>query len=521
MAELSNQFENNVLDATDDFSLHLKDKTRLTGVPEHILQRANNLALEKGLSGYILTLEYPCYHAISTYAEDAQLRETFYHAYVTRASDLGPSAGRFDNGPIINEIMTLRFEKAHILGFENYVEYSIATKMAQSSDQVFDFLHDLSTRAQHQAKVEFERIQNFAAKECGIETVQAWDIAYLAEKKRNSLYELSEEELRKWFPLTTVMQGLFAIVGKLYDMHFEEITHPDVWHEDVRCYQIYDNEQNLRGTVYADLFSRSNKRGGAWMDSLRTRMKRADGQIQKPIATLNCNFTNPSKDKEAYLSHDEVLTLFHEFGHCLHHVLTKVDYISAAGINGVEWDAVEFPSQFFENWCWNQSALELLTKHESSGESLPYEIFERLLASKNFLSAMALMRQLEFSLFDFRLHRDFQPKVLGQVQTILNEVRSETSITPVAEYNRFQNSFSHIFGGGYAAGYYSYKWAEILSSDAFARFEEEGIFNQHTGRDFLHFILETGGSQKATETFVGFRGRMATIDALLKHSGIK
>lgn len=521
LAALSNRFENNVLDSTDHFTLHVDDINRLRGIPEHSLQRANNLAIEKGLSGYLLTLEYPCYHAIITYAEDRQLRETFYHAYVTRASEIGPTAGTFDNGPIINEILELRFEKAQILGYENYAEYSLATKMAQSTDQVFEFLHDLSTRAHRQAAVEFERIQAFAAKECAIDSVHPWDVAYLSEKKRQRLFDLSQEALRKWFPLSTVIKGLFSIVGRLYDMHFEEVKHADKWHEDVHCYQIYDNGNNLRGTIYADLFARSNKRGGAWMDSLRTRMKRVNGEIQKPIATLNCNFTNPSKDQEAHLSHDEVLTLFHEFGHCLHHVLTKVDYISAAGINGVEWDAVEFPSQFFENWCWNQSAIEFLTKNESSNESLPHAMFEGLLASKNFLSAMALMRQLEFSLFDFRLHRDFQANKPGQVEYILKEVRRETAVIPIAEYNRFQNSFSHIFGGGYAAGYYSYKWAEILSSDAFARFEEEGIFNQHTGRDFLHFILESGGSKKAMETFIGFRGRMATIDALLKHSGIK
>lgn len=521
LAELSNQFENNVLDATLDFSLHIDEPEKLNGLPEHSIQRAQNLAQEKGLSGYLLNLEYPCYHAIITHAEDRQLRETFYHAYVTRASEIGPSAGCYDNNPVVDEILNLRYEKARILGFSNYAEYSIATKMAESTEQVLEFLHDLTTRAYRQALLEYDRLQTFARKNCNIDSIKPWDIAFITEKKQNHLFNLTQESLRSWFPLNKVMDGLFAIVHRLYGMHFEAIDNNDVWHPDVRCYQVYDNENTLRGTIYTDLFSRGNKRGGAWMDSLQSRIKRSDGSVQMPIATLNCNFTNPSKNKEAYLSHDEVLTLFHEFGHCLHHVLTKVDYISASGINGVEWDAVEFPSQFFENWCWNESALELLTEHETTKEPLPYEIYERLLASKNFLSAMALIRQLEFSTFDFRLHCEFQPGVPKQMEAILEEVRKVTSVTPRAEYNRFPLSFSHIFGGGYAAGYYSYKWAEVLSSDAFARFEEEGIFNQHTGRDFLHFILETGGSRKATETYIGFRGRIATVDALLKHSGIK
>ncbi len=378
LAELSNQFENNVLDATHDFSLHIEDLDKLSGLPEHTIQRAKNLALEKGLSGYLLTLEFPCYHAIITHAEDRQLRETFYHAYITRASEIGPSAGCYDNGPVIYEIMKLRYEKSQILGFNNYADYSIASKMAESSQQVLDFLHDLSTRAHRQAVIEFERLQNFAHKQCNIEVVQPWDISFIAEKKRKDRFDLSQEALRTWFPLNKVINGLFAIVTRLYGMHFEAIDNIDTWHPDVKCYQVYDNENNLRGTIYMDLFARSNKRGGAWMDSLQSRRKCTDGSIQKPIATLNCNFTNPTGEKGAFLSHDEVLTLFHEFGHCLHHVLTIVDYISVSGINGVEWDAVELPSQFFENWCWDQSALELLTEHETTGEPLSYEIFERL-----------------------------------------------------------------------------------------------------------------------------------------------
>jgi oligopeptidase A len=317
------------------------------------------------------------------------------------------------------------------------------------------------------------------------------------------------------------MSGLFAIMNKLYGMSMEEVSGVDTWHPDVKCYCVLDEKKQVRGYIYVDLFARQHKRGGAWMDSLQTRRKLKDGTVQLPIATLTCNFAKPAANKKAALSHDEVLTLFHELGHCLHHVLTKVDYLSASGINGVEWDAVELPSQFFENWCWEKEAIELLTEHVESGEVLPESLYKKLIAAKNFQSAMAMMRQLEFSLFDFRIHQEFKSEGHGEVAKILAEVRQQTSVIPIAPYNRFQNSFSHIFAGGYAAGYYSYKWAEVLSSDAFSRFEEEGIFNEHTGRDFLNSILEVGGSKKAADAFLQFRGRPATVDALLRHSGIQ
>ncbi|MCC5791347.1 MAG: M3 family metallopeptidase [Legionellaceae bacterium] len=521
LSELSNRFENNLLDATHDFSLYLPDDKRLAGLPDHSLQRARELAMAENKPGFLLNLEFPCYYAIVTYAEDRQLRETFYHAYITRASDTGPSAGRFDNGPVINDILHLRHETAQLLGFANFAEYSLASKMAESTEEVMHFLEGLCNRARHQAVVEFEQLADFARQSCAIAPLMPWDIAFVSEKKRQERFHLSQEALRQWFPLSTVLAGLFTMIQRLYGLRVHNIQDAQGWHPDVQCYQIYDDNHKLRGTIFADFFARSNKRGGAWMDSLQSRRKHPDGSIQEPVATLNCNFANPTEPSEAYLSHDEVLTLFHEFGHCLHHILTQVDYISVSGIHGVEWDAVELPSQFFENWCWDHTALQLLTQQAETGEPLPYTWYERLLASKNFQSAMAMMRQLEFSLFDFRLHRDFRPGDERAVDTILADVRQKTSVTPPAAYNRFPQSFSHIFGGGYAAGYYSYKWAEVLSSDAFSRFEEEGIFNAQTGRDFLHCILETGGSQKAIEAFMAFRGRLPTHDALLKHNGIQ
>lgn len=521
LSQLSNQFENNVLDASQAFSLHITDEKRIAGLPEHAIHTARELAAEKELPGWMLNLEFPCYLAVITYAEDRALREEMYQAYVTRASDQGPSAGKYDNTTLIDELLTLRQEKAALLGFANYAELSLAAKMAESPTQVIGFLQDLSKRGHHQAETEFKSLQEFAAKEYDLQELAPWDLAFVSEKKSQKEYAISQEELRPYFSLNKVMEGLFTIVNKLYGMHMEETKDIDTWHPDVKCYRILDENKQLRGYIYADLFARQHKRGGAWMDSLQGRRILANGDIQLPIATLTCNFAKPSAKKMAALSHDEVLTLFHELGHCLHHVLTKVDYLNASGINGVEWDAVELPSQFFENWCWEKSALQLLTQHIDSGEILPDELFNKLLAAKNFQSAMAMMRQLEFSLFDFRIHQEFKSQSSGLVTKILNEVRKQTTVVPIAPYNRFQHSFSHIFAGGYAAGYYSYKWAEVLSSDAFSRFEEEGIFNAQTGRDFLHSILEKGGSKKAADAYLQFRGRPAKVDALLRHNGIK
>ena len=518
--ELSNQFSNNILDATQAFTLHITDLKRLAGLPEHALNTAKALAVEKGLPGHVLTLEFPCYQAVMSYGEDRSLREEMHQAYVTRASEQGPTAGKYDNTPLINEILALRHEKAQLLGFNNYAELSLATKMAESPNQVIEFMEDLVNKVPHQAQNEFNQLTQFAAEKFQLNKVQPWDVGYLSEKRRKDLYSLSQEELRPYFPQPKVMQGLFDIANKLYGMTIQEIKGVDVWHKDVQCYGVIDEHNQTRGFIYTDLYARPHKRGGAWMDSLQSRRKLENGHIQRPIATLTCNFAKTSADKPAMLSHEEVITLFHEFGHCLHHILTQVDYLSSSGINGVEWDAVELPSQFFENWCWEEGALSLLTSHVETGEVLPAPIFERLMEAKNFQSAMAMLRQIEFSLFDFRIHHEYEASNKSLVTDILSDVRSKTSIVPIAPYNRFQHSFSHIFGGGYAAGYYSYSWAEVLSSDAFSRFEEEGVFNAETGQDFLKFILEVGGSKKAAEAYKEFRGRAATVDALLRHNGI-
>ena len=519
LSDLSNQFENNILDATQAFTIHLQDDSRIKNLPEHALDSAKELAEEKGLTGYVLTLEYPSFHAVMTYSEDRALREEMYQAYVTRASDQGPNATQFDNTALMNEMLALRQEKAKLLGFNNYAELSLATKMAESPKQVMRFMTDLVNKAHQQAKDEFSQLEEYAHQDHDILPVRPWDSAYLSEHRRKSLYSLSQEDLRPYFPQPKVMEGLFAIIQKLYGVSMQELQGVDIWHKDVQCYAVVDQHNQVRGYVYSDLYSRPHKHGGAWMDSLQSRRKLEDGTIQLPIATLTCNFAKPTGTKPALLSHDEVTTLFHEMGHCLHHLLTQVDYLGASGINGVEWDAVELPSQFFENWCWDKEALNLLTAHVETGEPLPEALFDRIIAAKNFQSAMAMMRQLEFSLFDFRIHQEYDPKP-SFVSDTITDVRSKTSIIPIAPYNRFQHSFSHIFGGGYAAGYYSYSWAEVLSSDAFSRFEEEGVFNTKTGNDFLKCILEVGGSKNAADAYKEFRGRAATVDALLRHNGI-
>ena len=520
LSELSNQFENNVLDAGQAFSFPVSDEKLLSGLPEHALHTAKELAEETNSPGWILNLEFPCYLAVVTYADDQNLRETFYQAYVTRASDQGPHAGQFDNTDRINEILALRHEKAQLLGFANYAELSIATKMASSTTQVIDFILDLAERAYGQAQEDIANLQAFAKSEYGMDSIEPWDIAYLSEKMRLKHYAISQEDLRPYFPQDKVTAGLFSIIKRLYGISLETVPGVDVWHSDVKCYRLIDEQQHTRGYVYIDLYARQQKRGGAWMDSCQTRRLLSDGSVQLPIAFLTCNFAKPAANKMGTLSHEEVLTYFHEFGHCLHHLLTTVDYFSASGINGVEWDAVELPSQIFENWCWEQDALQLLAEHVDTGEPLPKELYEKLLAAKNFQSAMAMMRQLEFSLFDFRIHKDFSQNNPNLVTDILNEVRGQTMVVPIAPYNRFQHSFTHIFAGGYDAGYYSYKWAEVLSSDAYERFEKEGIFNSQTGIDFLKCILEVGGSQEASDAFIAFRGRPASVDALLRHNGI-
>jgi oligopeptidase A len=524
LSELSNQFETNILDAVDAYQLPISDKNRLNGMPEHAILSARTRAEAVKQEGWLLNLEIPCYLAVVTYADDRQLRETLYEAFVTRASDQGPHDKKLDNTKLIQEILALRDEKSRLLDFNSYAERSIATKMAESPGEVFDFIQNLIQHALPEAKKDIESLKQFAKTHCNISDLKPWDVSYVSQKQKEAEYALNDEALRPYFPLPHVMQGIFDIIKTLYGMQLKDITQSesvDTWHEDVTCYAIHDNKQQLRGYLYMDLFARPNKRGGAWMDDAQSRWKLHNGSIQPPIAFLTCNFAKSAAFDVPTLSHDEVVTLFHELGHCLHHVLTQVDYLSASGIAGVEWDAVELPSQFFENFCWSKVALKQLSQHVETKAPLPENLFNALIASKNFHAGMHLIRQLEFAWFDFLLHDAYPGDNPNWLDEALQTVRKTTQVVPTVPYNRFAQSFSHLFAGGYAAGYYSYLWAEVLSSDAFSRFEDEGIFNPETGQDFLKKVLEVGSSQKASDFFKAFRGRAPSTDAFLKHHGIQ
>jgi oligopeptidase A len=520
LSELSSTFSNNTLDATQAWFKHVTDEAELAGLPEDARIAAAEEAQSRELSGWVFTLEFPSYIAVMTYADNAALRETMYSAYCTRASDQGPTAGQFDNSAIIEETLALKHELAQLLDFSNAAEESLATKMADNPAQVLDFLTDLARRAKPQAQRDLAELSAFAQTEYGVSSLNAWDISYYAEKLKQARYAVSDEQLRPYFPATKVVPGLFTVLEKLFGIRIAARDGVDVWHPDVQFYDIFAADGSLRGSFYLDLYARSKKRGGAWMDDCRGRRWLADGQLQTPVAYLTCNFNKPVGGKPALFTHDEVITLFHEFGHGLHHMLTQVDAAAVAGINGVAWDAVELPSQFLENWCWAPEALQLISGHYESGEPLPADLLQKMLAARNFQSALFLVRQLEFALFDMRLHAEYDPALGGRVQHLLDEVRSQVSVIVPPRFNRFQHSFGHIFAGGYAAGYYSYLWAEVLSADAFSRFEEEGVFNPQTGQDFLHWILERGGSAEPMELFKGFRGREPSNEALLRHMGI-
>ncbi|MGR9115445.1 MAG: oligopeptidase A [Gammaproteobacteria bacterium] len=519
LSKLCSQFEENLMDATHAWNKLITDVEDLAGLPESAIVQARQTAENEHKDGWMITLQFPSYLAVMTYADNRDLRREHYEAFVTRASDCGPHAGQWDNSLIMEEILALRHEKARLLGYDNYADLSLATKMAESADQVVGFLEDLADKSWRQARRDLAELREFAAKEYGIKDLQAWDITYYSEKMRQHFYQLSQEAVKAYFPVTKVLPGLFAIVEKLYGLKISEINDFDSWHPDVRFYQILDKNQQLRGQFYTDLYARPKKRGGAWMDDCVSR-KKTNGQIQTPVAYLTCNFTPPSGNDPALLTHDEVTTLFHEFGHGLHHMLTQVDHLGVSGINGVEWDAVELPSQFMENWCWEQEALDLMSGHYQTGEKLPEDLFNKMLDARNFQAGMQMVRQLEFSLFDFRIHREYDPDKGGRIYDILNQVRNQVAVVDAPDFNRFPHSFSHIFAGGYAAGYYSYKWAEVLSSDAYSLFEERGIFDETTGSAFMTNILEQGGSEDAMSLFVKFRGREPEIDALLRHNGI-
>ena len=516
LSELSSKYSDNVLDATMAWTKLVTDESQLSGLPESALAGAKQLATAREQDGWLLNLDFPSYFPVMTYCDNRDLRKEVYTAYATRASDQGPNAGEFDNSNNITEILRYRQELAELLGFANYAEYSLARKMAESPEKVVTFLQDLVQRSKPQAEKELAELKAFARDEFGVTELEAWDIGYYGEKLRQQRYTISQEELRPWFPAEKAIAGMFTVVNRLFGVEFEAVTDVDTWHKDVRFFNITRNGEVI-GRFYLDLFAREHKRGGAWMDVCRSRWQR-DGKLQLPVAYLTCNFTPPVGDKPALLTHNEVVTLFHEFGHGLHHMLTKVDYAAVSGISGVAWDAVELPSQFMENWCWEKEGLAIISGHYETGEPLPEAMLNKLLAAKNFQSAMAMVRQLEFSLFDFKLHKEYREDI--DVRALLDDVRQQVSVVIPPAFNRFQNSFNHIFSGGYAAGYYSYIWAEVLSADAFSRFEEEGIFNQATGESFLHEILEKGGSAEPMELFVNFRGREPQIDALLRHSGI-
>ena len=520
LSELNSQFSNNVLDATMGWEKIVTDENQLKGLPESALQAAKQSAQNKGIEGYRFTLEIPSYLPVMTYCENRQLREEMYHAFVTRASEQGPNAGKWDNSAVMEEILTLRVELAKLLGFEHYTDLSLATKMAENPQQVFDFLENLAVRCKPQGEKELAELEEFCKTTENVTALEPWDITFYSEKQKQAQYSINDEELRPYFPEDRVLSGLFELIKRIFNIRAVERFSVDTWHKDVRFFDLIDETDEVRGSFYLDLYAREHKRGGAWMDDCIGRKRKADGSLQKPVAYLTCNFNAPIGDQPALFTHDEVTTLFHEFGHGIHHMLTQIDIGEVAGINGVPWDAVELPSQFLENWCWEEQALAFISGHYQTGEPLPKEKLTQLLKAKNFQAAMFVLRQLEFGLFDFRLHHNYQPNKADQILDQLKSVKQQVAVIKGVEWARTPHSFSHIFAGGYAAGYYSYLWAEVLSADAYSRFEEEGIFNPTTGKSFLDEILTRGGSEEPMTLFERFRGRKPTLDALLRHKGI-
>ncbi len=520
LSELGNQFSQNILDATDAWNLEINDKDDLAGLPESAIDAARNRAEQFDKDGWLFGLQSSSYVPFITYANNNLLREQMYRAYVGRASDVGVNPGQWDNSTIICEILKLRFEKTEILGFKDYATYALQTRMADDPEQVADFLIDMATRSRAGAQEDLAELEAFAANKYGVTELQPWDYAWYGEKLRLEKFDISQEALRPYFPLPKVIQGLFDIVNKIFGISLERAQADHLWHPQVQYFRISDRDGNIRGSLYMDLFSRKHKQGGAWMAECIGRRKLHD-DIQLPVAFLTCNFPEPVNDQPGLLSHDEVITLFHEFGHGLHHLLTKVDVAGVAGISGVPWDAVELPSQFLENWCWEKAALDMISSHYQTGEPLPGPVLDKMRAARNFQSAMQMLRQIEFSLFDLELHRqDADIGTPKSVRKILDSVRDRVAVVKAPAFNKFENGFSHIFSGGYAAGYYGYLWAEVLSADAYSLFEENGIFDQDTGRAFMQNILEKGGSSDPMELFRVFRGRNPDVAALLRHSGL-
>lgn len=520
LSKLESDFQDNVMDATDAWHLTIQDENRLRGLPPSVLALAKQAAEKANEQGWRLTLDYPCYSAVITYADDRTLRQRFHEAYLTRASEKGPHDHQYDNTENIEKILAIRYEIANLLGYKNFAERSLVKKMANTPEEVINFLTELAERAKPFAEKEWQALQAFAKSEYKIDKLEPWDIAYYSEKLKQKNFSISQEALREYFPVPTVIAGLFEIVERLFGIQIEETTGVETWHPDVKVFTIFDHHKNKRGMFYLDLYARNQKRGGAWMDEGRVMRRLPNGERQIPVAYLTCNFQTPVNDRPSLLTHEEVTTLFHEFGHGLHHMLTKIEYPSVSGINGVPWDVVEVPSQFLENWCWQEEVLAFLSSHYKTGEPLSKEWLEKMHRAKNFQSAMMLIRQIEFSLFDFRIHFEYDPAKGGRIEEILQDIRRRYSVVPHAPYGRFAHSFSHIFAGGYAAGYYSYLWAEVLACDAFSKFEEDGIFNATTGKEFLEKVLEVGGSVEPQQWFENFRGRPPKLDALLKEHGL-
>ena len=517
LASLAARFSDNVLDATDAWSLSVSEE-QLRGVPATTLDAARARAEAAGEAGFRLGLDAPTYLAVMMHCEDPSLRRRLYTAWNTRASDQGPHAGRWDNSAVMHEILDCRREQAALLGFDNYAALSLASKMADNTEAVLAFLEDLAARARPQAEREWAALHDFARREHGVDALEAWDVPFYSERQRQAEYALSQEDLRPYLPLPRVLDGLFALCRELFGVSFRESADFDSYHPQLRLVELLrDGEPVAR--CYLDLYARSGKRGGAWMGDCRVRRRTAAG-LQRPVAFVVCNFSPPPEGRPCLLTHAEMTTLFHEFGHALHHLLTRQTVAAVAGINGVEWDAVELPSQFLENWCWQRDFLARVGAHVDSGEPLPAALIDRLLAARNFQAAMQTVRQLEFALFDLRLHLGWESATATPLQALLERVRREVAVVRQPAWNRFAHSFGHIFAGGYAAGYYAYKWAEVLSADAFSRFEEEGIFNDRTGQAFLREVLATGGARDARDNFRAFRGRDPALDALLRHSGI-
>ncbi|MDH5737796.1 MAG: M3 family metallopeptidase, partial [Gammaproteobacteria bacterium] len=519
LSQLASKFSENVLDSNNAWEKLITDESELAGLPDGAMGLLRQQAQAKGHKGWLLNLDAPAYMPVINYADNRALREEMFQAYATRASDQGPHDKQYDNSDLMEQILALRHEMAGLLGFDNYAELSVETKMAECTAQVMQFLNDLANRSVTMARKEYADLCDYARQQHGADQLAAWDVGYYAEKLREHRYSFTQEEVKPYLPEDRVLEGLFSVVNRLFGVRVVECQDVDTWHEDVRFFEIQNADGSPRGQFYLDLYARAKKKGGAWMDDCIPR-KRSSAGVQVPVAYLTCNFSPPVGNEPALFTHREVETLFHEFGHGLQHMLTQVDYVGVSGINGVEWDAVELPSQIMENWCWQKEALALFSSHYQTGAPLPDALFEKMQAARNFQSAMMMVRQLEFGLFDFRIHLEYDPQKGGRVLEILDEVRDQVAAYKPPVWHRFPNAFSHIFAGGYAAGYYSYKWAEVLSSDAFAAFEETHIFDAGVGRQFMQTVLEQGGSRKAMALFVAFRGREPQIDALLRHSGI-